>query len=304
MMRMSRSIGLIVLLWASAAPAQHAGHGAPPAEPAAADPHAGHNMSGMTTAPAGPAGTDLEPGSAPAPAPPADHYADRFWSPQAMSQSRGRMLAEHGGMTMSRIMFNLAEYRPEGSGYRWDAEGWFGGDLNRLVVKSEGEGSFGKPIEQAEIQLLFSRAIDAYWNLQAGIRYDAQRAQRRGYATIGVEGLAPYWFELEGALFLSDKGDLLARIEGYYDQRITQRLILQPRAELDFAAQDIAADRIGKGLSAIELGLRLRYEIVPGFAPYIGVSWERRLGATGRFARADGEDRGGAAAVMGVRFWF
>lgn len=145
MMRMSRSIGLIVLLWASAAPAQHAGHGAPPAEPAAADPHAGHNMSGMTTAPAGQAGTDLEPGSAPAPAPLADHYADRFWSPQAMSQSRGRMLAGHGGMTMSRIMFNLAEYRPEGGGYRWDAEGWFGGDLNRLVVKSEGEGSFGNP---------------------------------------------------------------------------------------------------------------------------------------------------------------
>jgi copper resistance protein B len=109
---------------------------------------------------------------------------------------------------------------------------------------------------------------------------------------------------VEGALFLSTKGDLLARAEAYYDQRITQRLILQPRAELNFAAQDVPENRIGSGLSNAELGLRLRYEITREFAPYIGVSWDRKTGATARYARADGETAGTTSFVAGIRTWF
>src|SRR3546814_6564109 len=102
----------------------------------------------------------------------------------------------------------------------------------------------------------------------------------RAYAVIGFEGLAPYGFEVEGAAFLSDKGDLLGRLEGYYDQRLTQRLVLQPRVELNFATQDVPESRIGAGLSDAELGLRLRYEITRKFAPYIGVSYEAKTGQT------------------------
>jgi copper resistance protein B len=170
--------------------------------------------------------------------------------------------------------------------------------------QDRGSGAFGEGVEDAEIQALYSRAIGPYFNLQAGIRYDFKPNPSRTYATIGFEGLAPYWFEVEGAVFLSDKGDVLGRLEGYYDQRITQRLILQPRAELNLAAQDVPENGIGSGLSDIELGLRLRYEITRQFAPYVGVSWDRKLGDTADFARAAGEDPSTTSLVAGIRLWF
>src|SRR3546814_11929731 len=117
-------------------------------------------------------------------------------------------------------------------------------------------------METAEIQALYSRALDPYWNLQAGVRYDFKPNPSRTYATVGIEGVAPYWFETEAALFLSNKGDVLGRIEGYYDQRITQRLILQPRVELNLSAQDVPETRIGAGISNAEFGLRPRSEAI------------------------------------------
>ena len=285
----------------------HAGHGMSGATQSAApdagaDPHAGHDMSGMAM----PVGTALPAGTALAPTPPADRWADQFYPPAEMQRARALSRKEHGGGTFSQIMFNLAEYqvRKGRDGYRWDGEGWFGGDIDRLTIKTEGEGTVRGAVDAAEVQALWSHALDPYWNLQAGARVDFQPGPTRTYATIGVEGLAPYWFEVEGALFLSDQGDLLGRAEAYYDQRITQRLVLQPRVELNFAAQDVAANRIGAGLSNAELGLRLRYEIAREFAPYVGVSWDRKTGQTARCARADGEGASEASFVAGVRFWF
>lgn len=136
------------------------------------------------------------------------------------------------------------------------------------------------------------------------MRQDLGHGPDRTYATLGFEGLAPYWFEVDGALFLSNKGDVSGRIEGYYDQRITQKLILQPMAELNLAVQDVPENGIGSGLSDMELGLRLRYEIVREFAPYVGVEWTRKFGDTARFARAAGEGASGVSFAMGVRAWF
>jgi copper resistance protein B len=253
-----------------------------------------------------PTGTDLPAGNAPAPAPPMDHYATRIFPATEIERSHRQMMNESGAETFAFVMFNLAEYQPRRGhdGFRWDGEGWYGGDINRLTIKTEGEGRFGEGVADAEVQALYSRAIDPYFNAQIGIRQDLGRGARRTYATVGFEGLAPYWFEVEGALFLSDKGDLLGRLEGYYDQRITQRLVLQPRVELNLTAQDVPASRIGAGLSTAEIGLRLRYEIKRQFAPYIGVSWERKIGQTGRYARADGEDVESKGLVAGIRFWF
>jgi copper resistance protein B len=304
-----------------AAPAQdpHSGHdmSAMPGmgSPAAAgqDPHAGHDMSAMPgiasdgSQAGAKVGTDLPPGNKPAPAPPGDHLADRFWGADAMANSRENDLRrKHGGMTNYQVLFNLAEYqaRKGSDGYRWDGEAFIGGDINRLWLKSEGEGGFGKSLESAEVQALYSHALDPYWNLQAGIRYDFKPNPSRTYATIGIEGLAPYQFEVEGALFLSDKGDVLARAEGYYDQRITNYFVLQPRVEANFAAQDVRETGIGSGLTDLEAGLRLRYEGRREFAPYIGVSWERQFGDTARFSRARGDDTGGFSFVAGVRTWF
>ncbi|RYY18146.1 MAG: copper resistance protein CopB [Alphaproteobacteria bacterium] len=285
--------------------------------------HAGHDMSampGMQMAPgqpmqhdmaampgtAAPVGTDLKPGNAPAPAPAAGLAASRYYGEAAMTVANRDLRREHGGMTYYQVLFNLAEYqaRKGGDGYRWDGEAWIGGDINRLTLKSEGEGTFGKPLEAAEVQALYSRALDPYWNLQAGVRYDFKPNPSRTYATVGIEGLAPYWFDVEGALFLSDKGDVLGRAEAWYDERVTQFFVLQPRVEANYSAQDVQRDGIGSGLTDLELGLRLRYEKSREFAPYIGVSWERQFGDTARFTRARGDDTGGFSFVAGVRTWF
>jgi len=251
-------------------------------------------------------GTDLKPGSKSPPPVATDRPADRFFDPRAMAAAQASLLGEHGGMTFHKILFNLAEYQARNGrdGYRWDASAWFGGDINRLALKSEGEGSFGEPIDHGEVQALWSRAVDPYWNVQGGIRQDFGKGPDRTYASIGIEGLAPYWFELGASAFVSTKGDVLARVEGDIDQRITQRLILQPRIELNFAAQDVPEMRIGSGLSNAELGLRLRYEVRREFAPYIGLSYDRRVGDTARFARADGERPGSTSVVFGIRTWF
>lgn len=273
------------------------GHCAPStAPPAQTDPHASH----------GAGGTALPAGDAPAPAAPEPTYADRIWGREAMAGARADLRGEHGGGTFSQVMIDLAEYqvRDGRDGFRGEGEGWFGGDVDRLVVKAEGSGGFGEGVDDAEVQALYSRAVGPYFNLQAGVRYDIAPNPSRTYATVGFEGLAPYWFEVEGAVFVSDKGDVLARLEGYYDQRITQQLILQPRAELNLAAQDVPENGIGSGLSDIELGLRLRYEVAKEFAPYVGISWDGRIGDTADFARAAGEDPSSTSLVLGVRAWF
>lgn len=313
------------------APAKRTGHGAPAtaAKPGAPDDMSGmdgmkgmdmpaaqgggHDMSTMPGMTMGPesampsaAGTALGPGSAPSPAPPTDHYADRVYAPEAMADARGAFKREHGGTSHSMVLFNLAEYqfRNGWDEYRWDGKGWYGGDINRLVIKSEGEGVVGGGLESAEVQALFSHAIGPYFNLQAGVRQDFKPTPRRTYATVGIEGLAPGFFEVEGAVFLSSKGDILGRLEAYYDQRITQRLILQPRVELNLSAQNVPEIRVGSGLTNAELGLRLRYEIKRELAPYVGLSYDRKFGNTARFARADGDGRSAGSIVVGMRTWF
>jgi copper resistance protein B len=241
-----------------------------------------------------------------APPAPTDHAADAVYDPVVMARIRAEMIRENGGMTYSQLMIDRLEYRAlsGGDGYHWEGEGWIGGDVNRMAIKSEGEGETGGRLESAELQLLYSRAIDPWWNIVGGVRQDFRPRPERTYATIGIEGLAPYWFEVEGQLFVSTRGDAHARLEASYDQRITQRLILQPAMEVNVAAQDVPELGIGSGLSDIELGLRLRYEFAREFAPYVGVNWERKLGDTARYAQRVGDDPAATRLVMGLRFWF
>nr|WP_205452212.1 copper resistance protein B [Sphingobium estronivorans] len=278
----------------------HSAH-QPPAEesvdnPPAENPHAGHGQ---------PAADDGIPRGIAPPAP-TDHAAEAFYDPAVMARARAAMVEENGGMTFSQLMLDRLEYRmgKGADGYHWEWEGWIGGDINRFAFKTEGEGEIGGPLARAEVQALYSRAIDPWFNLEAGVRHDIRPDPQRTYAVVGIEGLAPYWFEVGAQAFLSSKGDAHLRLEGSYDQRITQRLILQPAAEVNIAAQDVPEIGSGSGLSDVELGLRLRYELVREFAPYVGVNWERKLGDTARFARAKGEAASATSFVMGVRFWF
>lgn len=307
-------IVLLVALAASPALAQHEGHSmpAPPPEAQPADSHAGHQM--PTPEPDPHAGRDM---AAPAPdippaGPPAaafagpGHAAETVFGADAMAAARRQLRREHGGSVNYMLMADRLEARVRDGddGYLWDGQGWWGGDIDKLWVKTEGEGSFGETPEQAEVQALWSHAINPWFDLQAGARYDFRPDPERAHLVLGLQGLAPYWIEIDAAAFLSDEGDLSARVEAEYDQRITQQLILQPRVEFDLAAQDVPELGIGAGPSSIEAGLRLRYQFVPEFAPYVGIEYERKLGDTADFARAAGDDAGGWALLIGLRTWF
>lgn len=251
-------------------------------------------------------GTDLPAGNAPPPPVPLANAADAFYDRAAMDRGRHHLLDFHGAQKLFQVMNNITEYRALNGrdGYAWEGEAWYGGDIDRLRLKTEGEGTFGEGVESAEVQALYSHAIDPYWNVQGGVRYDFKPNPSRVYATVQLEGLAPSFFDVDGALFLSNNGELMARAGGHYDQRITQRLILQPRVEFDLAAQNSRAIGVGAGLSEAEVGVRLRYDIRREFAPYIGVQYQRAFGRTAGYRRDEGEDVGGFQFLVGVRTWF
>lgn len=210
------------------------------------------------------------------------------------------------------LLVDQLEYRLKdaaGDTMRWDAVGWYGGDWNRLWLKAEGDWRVsGERGGEAEAQALYGRLIAPFWDIQAGLRYDlfsgAGFDRSRGFAVIGLQGLAPYWFELEPALFISQDGDVSARLAVTYDILFTQRLILQPRLDFDAAVQAVENFGVGEGVNSTGLGLRLRYEIVREFAPYVGIHWLRRFGETADISRRDGESAEDLAAVFGVRLWF
>lgn len=223
-----------------------------------------------------------------------------------MALARRAELKMHGGAKAYLILIERLEAQlGEGeNSYLIDGQAWFGGDIDKLLVKVEGEGAFKGGFEGAEVQALWSHAVTPWFDLQTGLRYDVGPGEDRGHLVVGVQGLAPYWIELDAAAFLSDDGDLTASVEAEHDMRITQRLILQPRAELSFAAQDIPELRLGAGVTEVEVGLRLRYQVRPRFAPYLGVEYAAELGETADRARGSGEDPSRLSFLAGVRAWF
>jgi copper resistance protein B len=211
---------------------------------------------------------------------------------------------------ISSVLVDLLEYQlNQGGGtLRWEAEGWVGGDYHKLWVKTEGDqGLSGDNGGEAEGQLLYSRLISPFFYFQVGGRYQRVSGNgsdhSRGFGILGVQGLAPYWFNNEPALFISQDGDVSARLEAEYELLLTERLIAQPRLEVNVAAQEVKKFGVGKGFNDVELGLRLRYEIRRQFAPYIGVSWTRLLGDTADLARQEGSLVDTLVFVVGVRLW-
>lgn len=310
---------ILFLLGASAlatpAFAQHSGHAAP-AEPAAQQPAAAtdpscppeHAAMGHCSPKAARTANGEAPGIADPPAAPPSaaalsgprNAADRVYGADAMAVARAVLRREHGNIVTSKVLIDRLEVgvRQGRESYAWNVQGWYGGDIDRLWVKSQGEP------DTAEVQALYSRAIDPWFNLQAGVRQDLASGPDRTHLVLGIQGLAPYWFEVDGSLFLSTKGDLTGRLEAEYDQRLTRKLILQPSIEFDLAAQDVPELGIGAGLSTAEAALRLRYAFVPEFAPYIGIQYARAFGRTRDLARARGDDQGGFSFLVGVRTWF
>jgi copper resistance protein B len=202
------------------------------------------------------------------------------------------------------LLFDQLEGRfGRDSSFRWEGEGWAGTDMNRIVLKTEGTVSKGV-MEEGDQELLYARPISTYFNLQGGLRYDLDSAPGRGWAAFGIEGLAPLFFHVSATGYVSDRGHLAAKLEGNYDLLLTQTLILQPQLEMNFYSKDDPARMIGDGLSDLDTGLRLRYEITRKLAPYIGVTYENKFGDTARFARLVGEPSSDMRFSAGVRIWF
>jgi len=189
--------------------------------------------------------------------------------------------------------------------FAWDAKAWFGHDDNRLWLRSEGKGEaqHGR-IEHADIEALWGKPVSPWWDVLFGVRHDFQPGPSQTWAAIGVQGMAPYKFEVQATAYLGEGGQTALQAEVEYDLLLTNRLILQPRVEATAYGRDDAARGIGSGLSEIDVGLRLRYEVRREFAPYIGVEWGRSFDTTADYARSADEDVEDTRLVAGLRFWF
>jgi len=180
----------------------------------------------------------------------------------------------------------------------WEGSFWIGYDINKLYLYSEGEAT-ADGLESSQNELVYSRAIAPFWDVQLGLAYDKNADASKTWAEVAISGLAPYYFESRVALLVNGDGNVGLRLDAEYEALFTQKLILTPSLEANFYTKDDAKLGIGSGLSNIEAGLRLRYEIKREFAPYIGVTWEKTFGNTRDYNPVDGTN-----FLIGLRFWF
>lgn len=275
----------------------------PSAPPREASPPASttrDSMPGMDSAsmPGMPMAHGSRSASPPAPAYPAP-------PPQGSTASMDAAMDMADDRSYGQVLFNQLEatHAAAGNGQAWEAQAWYGGDFNRLLLRSEGDRSGGR-IQSADAEALWSHPYAAFWNTELGVRRDFGVGPGRSWAAFGVQGIAPYWFNIEATGYVGSGQRTAARLKVEYELLITQRLILQPEFEANLYGRSDPARRIGSGLSDASLGLRLRYEIRRQFAPYIGVVWVRRMGTTATYARQDHQPVFEPQLVAGLRLWF
>lgn len=223
--------------------------------------------------------------------------------PYSLSPKRQLKLAdEHHFWT---VLFDRLEYvrTDDEEGMTYDGQTWFGGSFDRLVLKAEGEAANGK-LQAAQTELMWAHGVSTFWNTQLGVRYDSGEGPDRSWLAFGFQGLTPYWFEVDATAYVGEDGRTAFDVEAEYDLLLTQKLILQPRGELSVFGKVDEALGIGRGVSNMSLGLRLRYEYTRQLAPYLGVEREQKLGDTADLARAANEPSAETLWVAGVRFWF
>jgi copper resistance protein B len=279
-----------------AAAHQHDGHAAP--APVAPPPATGHE--GMQHDMAMPMPEEPDAPTEPITPIPVLTDADRA---AAAPQQGGHPV--HDNSIQSYTLFNRLEASDtdQGSALEWEGQAWIGTDLNRLWLRSEGERVDGR-MESAGLEVLYGRSIATWWDVVAGIRHDFKPGASEDFAAIGVVGLAPYKFEVEATAYIGQSGQTAARIQAEYETLLTNRLILQPLVEVNLYGKDDPQRGIGSGLSTLETGLRLRYEVTRRFAPYIGIVREQAFGRTANLRRGAGEATNDTRLVAGIRIWF
>jgi copper resistance protein B len=251
------------------------------------------SMSGMTMGP-------MQGGSPPPDARDPDYSAGVGYGPAGGIHDA---MDDNAPRAMLLIDQLEAFHGKNGNGQQWDIQGWYGNDYDKLWLRTEGERSAGK-LEEGDIEAFWNHTIATFWSTQLGLRSEAGEGPNRQWAAFGIQGLAPYWFELEATAYMGPSGRTAARFRAEYELLFTQRLILQPEFEANVYGKDDPARRLGSGLSDASLGLRLRYEFNRQFAPYLGVIWARRFGGTADFAREQGRGLFDRQWVAGFRIWF
>ena len=202
------------------------------------------------------------------------------------------------------VLGDRLEYNNDENSTVFDVQAWYGTTFDRAVVKTEGDIVRGS-LEESQTDLLWSHAVSAYWDTQLGVRFDQyDQGQNRQWLAFGFQGLAPYWFEVDISAYLGENGRTAISAEAEYELLLTQRWVLQSRIEMGLNGKDDEINGVGKGLSSLSAGIRLRYEFSRQFAPYIGVEWSRKFGNTADFARAENEETSNSSVVAGLRFWF
>lgn len=277
-----------------------------PATAAGQDPHAGHAQPGTQKPAPKPTEEDHAAHTAPAtteqpkePIPPLTD-ADRTAAfPEGLDGH-----ATHDRRLMTFVLFDQLEWQGgEEGGISIDNKTWIGGDINRLWLRAEGESSGGRP-ENAQLHAMYGRSFSRWWDVVAGVRQDFKPGPAQTWLAVGIQGLAPQWFEVEATAYVGDEARTHFRFEVEYELLFTNRLILQPLFETEVYGKDDPLRRIGAGLSSIDAGLRLRYEFRREFAPYVGLVWHRAFFGSADFAREDGEDVGNTRLAFGIRTWF
>ena len=232
-------------------------------------------------------------------------YADGYTlsaGPYAQPQPRQLKLADEHAFWA--VLGDRLEYQANSDSAVFDLQGWYGTTFDRLVVKAEGDITKGQ-LEQSETSFLWGHAVTAYFDSQIGMRLDQTvDGPNRQWLAMGLQGLAPYWFELNATAYLGAGGRTALAIDADYDVLLSQKLILQPQAQLNLYGKGDPANGLGSGVTDAAVGLRLRYEFSRQFAPYIGVEWSSAYGATADYLKAEGQPRSDTKVVAGVKFWF
>jgi copper resistance protein B len=277
--------------------------------PAVRDPHAGHDMAGMhgqsDAHDMGGMG-DMKMGAMQGGSAPADARSPDWSDGVAPASMHGMAMHDMDDTAANAMLLldRLEAFSGQGGhGQSWEAEGWYGNDSDKLWFRSEGEREDGRP-HDGDAELFWSHAIATFWDTQLGVRSDFGEGPKRQWAAFGLQGLAPYWFELEATAYVGQGGRTAARVRAEYELRITQRLILQPELEVNAYGKDDERRLLRSGISSVEGGLRLRYEFTRTFAPYVGVAWEHLTGGTADLASDQGRRITDRRWVAGLRLWF
>lgn len=235
-----------------------------------------------------------------------EHAADAIFPKREMAQARVKLLREQGGSQTRHSVIERLEINTGNDieQYAWESNTWFGGDLNKFWIKVDVEGDIEESIDHVETQMLWSRAIGPWADLQVGLKFDHNRiSSDKTNFGFGIHGLARYLLKYDVFSYVSTDGNIFAHIEAETEFHITQRLMFEPEIELEVSGQAVPDENLGDGVTKTISSVRLRYEYTPEFSPYIGVETQSHVGSTKNLLQSAGKKTSKTFFVFGIKLW-